>query len=213
MIVKNITLPNDTAATFHVVKRLTVTFPALSAQVEIHSFATEQRYLDGSPPLWSTPLTVPLNTLSGAPLQTLESWLIDAPDSPLIGGAIVADPTDDLVAVKQRKRTQIQALRDAAEYGGFVWDGSAFGSDATSRARVTGAVLAALLALQSGNDFAVTWRLADDTQRTLSKTNMFAVGGAFFAHVQSVFETADMLLLQVDAAMNHADVEVIAWPA
>lgn len=111
---------------------------------------------------------------------------------------------DDLKGEKWRN---IKFNRDAAEYGGFTWDGSVFDSDAISQQRIAGAVQLA----QMNPAFTTVWTLADNTTRTLNAQDMFAVGLALGAHVSGVFSHGMALRAQIDASTTAQEVEAIHW--
>jgi hypothetical protein len=113
-----------------------------------------------------------------------------------------------LADVKADQWRSIKDARDAAQYGGFAWDGSTFDSDAVSQGRIQGAVQ---LAGAIGSTFAIDWTLADNTVRTLSAADMLNVGIALGQHVQAQFTKARTLRAQIDAATTAEAVAAIAW--
>lgn len=121
----------------------------------------------------------------------------------------VAVPT--IAALRADKWEQVKAARDAAESGGFAWDGSTFDSDLPSQSRIQGAVQLALLAAQAEQPFTIDWTLADNTVRTLSGPDAIAVGMALAAHVQAVFDHGRDLREQIDAAADAAALAGITW--
>jgi Domain of unknown function (DUF4376) len=86
-------------------------------------------------------------------------------------------------ALRLDKWTEVKKAREAAEFGGFEWDGSTFDSDPVSQSRIQGAVL---LASQLGEAFSQQWTLADNSQRTLNAADMLQVGFALATHINSV---------------------------
>jgi len=123
----------------------------------------------------------------------------------------VAMPT--LAAVKLERWAQIKVAREATEFGGFVWDGSTFDSDAISQSRIMGAVQLALLAMSAEQPFSIAWTLADNAVRTLEAAEVVAVGVALGTHVATQHATARALREQIYAASTPEDVEAISWPA
>lgn len=114
----------------------------------------------------------------------------------------------DLDEHKAFKWEEIKAARSTAEYAGFVWDGSTFDSDLVSQQKIMGAVqLAGLNPL-----FTVDWTLADNTVRTLSASEMAAVGVALGTHVETQYVIARGLRDQIAAAQTTAEVDAIVWP-
>lgn len=113
---------------------------------------------------------------------------------------------------KADRWAQIKAAREAADFGGFVWGGDTFDSDAMSQSRIQGAAVLAMQALAAQQPFAIDWTLADNTVRTLDGTDMAALGQALAVHVGTQHETARLLRAAIDAAADIAAVEAIAWP-
>lgn len=118
---------------------------------------------------------------------------------------IVVD-TRTLNDIKTVKWQEIKQARDAAEYAGFVWDGSTFDSDAISQARIQGAVQ--LAGMVPG--FVIDWTLADNSVRTLSAGDTLAVGIALGQHVGAQFDHARQLRVLIDNAQAQ-DLPGIAW--
>jgi len=112
-----------------------------------------------------------------------------------------------LADLKAEKWRNIKANRDAAEHGGFTWDGSVFDSDALSQQRITGAVTLA----QMSPAFTTVWTLKDNSTRTLSAADMFAVGVALGVHVSTQFLQGQLLRAQIDEAATAQEVEAIHW--
>jgi hypothetical protein len=114
-----------------------------------------------------------------------------------------------LAEIKATKWSEIKQARSQAEYGGFVWDGSTFDSDATSQGRITGAVTLA----QMSSTFEINWILADNTVRTLGQIEMLQVGGALGEYVATQFAIGAYLRGLIDGATTIAEVEAITWPS
>lgn len=111
--------------------------------------------------------------------------------------------------IKAAKWSALKAARDAAEFGGFTWDGSVFDSDLTSQSRIQGAVQLAGLAPAS---FGIDWTLADNSVRTLDAAQMTAVGEALGTHVLTQHTIGRGLRAALEAATTAAEVDAIAWP-
>lgn len=103
----------------------------------------------------------------------------------------------------------MKTLRSQKEAAGFTWDGSTFDSDQTSQSRIMGAVQLAGMSPA----FEIPWTLKDNSVRTLSASNMAAVGTALGAHVSAIFARAQELRLEIYAATTIAAVEAITWDA
>lgn len=128
------------------------------------------------------------------------------------GALTVVDPRT-LDEVKATQIEVIKAARDAVVYGGFTWDGSTFNSDDVSQGRIGNAFNLATNATYSSATFPKIWKLADNTTRLLSASDMIAVGLALNSLIQPAFNTGAALEDQINSATTAAAVEAIVWPA
>ena len=116
-----------------------------------------------------------------------------------------------LVDLKANKWSDIKRARDAQEFGTFFWDGSEFDCDQVSQARIQGAVLSAVVANSMGVPYSVEWTLADNTKRTLSASEVIAMGIAFGQNTTAVHEKARQLRVLIDQAQSKEELESITW--
>lgn len=105
----------------------------------------------------------------------------------------------------------IKAARDAAEYGGFTFNGGRYDSDTVSVQRINGAVSMALIAQGAGQSFSIDWTLADNSVATLAGADVINLGMTLGQFVNGVHEKARQLRDQIDAATTVAAVGAIAW--
>jgi hypothetical protein len=138
---------------------------------------------------------------TGQPIFPPEPWLVW--DTATIAWV---DPRD-LQQIKDAKWAEIKVARTEQEYGGFVWDGSPFDSDALSQQRIIGASQWAGM----NSSFTIDWTLADNTVRILNAQEMMAVGGALGIHVEQAFTKGRDLRTLIDNAQTIAEVEAIHW--
>jgi hypothetical protein len=211
-IEKTLTLANGADTTFHVLRRIEGGFPAETLDAHIASYSSEAAYLNGAPYLWTDRYPVDAAALAAPLGASIEAWLIDQADGPFFGGASVPDGLQSIEVARARKWSQLKQARDAAEFGGFTWDGSTFDSNEVSQSRIQGAAQLATLAMLADEPFEVAWTLADDTVRVLSGADMLAVGRAMGIHIMTVHETGRALRAAVDAATTTTELEAIAWP-
>lgn len=101
----------------------------------------------------------------------------------------------------------IKKARDAAELGGFAWDGSVFDSDTVSQGRIQGAVQLA----STTPGFEIAWTLADNSIRVLSRTDLEAVGAAMGIHIGIQHAKARELRPLIDAAQTIEEVLAVVW--
>lgn len=125
---------------------------------------------------------------------------VDLDTLTVVPGAV---STYTLEELKRIKLDSIKADRDLAIYSGFSWSGSSFDSDQTSQIRLLGAVTAAI---------EVYWRLADNTWRLLSPSDLIAVYSALVQHTQTQFTIFAELEILVNQATTVEALELITWP-
>lgn len=122
--------------------------------------------------------------------------------------------TEQWVPNLQRARsetwTAIKLQRSAAEFGGFAFNGMLIDSDPISQSRIQGAVLEAMLAVQTGGAFSKNWTLANNEVVTLSGSEVLAVGLAMSLHVSGAHERGRLLRAKIDQADLEA-LSAISW--
>lgn len=210
---KSMVTPAGVAVSHHMVAQASVSSDGLSMNLIGHAWPSADQRVEGYAPAERWSAAVPIAALaSGAGLLSdIATWLITF--GPLVGGSIVPPESISLEDAKTLHWSEIKRQRSEIEYGGFVWDGSTFDSDETSRGRIQGAVSLALIAQGAGQPFSIDWTLADNTTRTLSGEEMIAVGLALGTHVATAFEIARQLREQIDAATTLQEVFAVVWPA
>jgi hypothetical protein len=112
-----------------------------------------------------------------------------------------------LSTIKNLKWNKIKQARDRAEFGGFIWDGSGFDSDAISQQRISGAVQLAMI----NPSYTVDWTLSNNTTRTLSAQDIVAVGISLGNHVSAQHEKSRLLREQINLATTVEQVNAITW--
>lgn len=118
-----------------------------------------------------------------------------------------ASPT--LTALRLAKLAELKAARDAQQFGGFVWDGSPFDSDARSQSVLLGMFTTAALGSLPDTPF----RLQDNSWRLLSAADMVQVWGALQALIAGVFAQFAALEAEVYAAATAEEIAAVSWPA
>jgi len=212
MINKTYIAPNGALTSIHNIRNLEVNFMVNTAIFNISSFPNIEAYNNGLPPLWSTPMDVPIDYLAHPILNTLELWATTSNSSFLIDGEIIGDTSLTLESVKDRKWSEIKINRLAKEYGGFTYDGSQFDSDEDSTRRIVGATTLAALAKNSGQPFSIDWTLADNSVKTLNADSMIGVGEALGQYVSSIHAISRLLRDQIENATTIEEVAEIHWP-
>lgn len=117
----------------------------------------------------------------------------------------------DVEGAKLSRWANIKQQREAAENGGFVWDGSRFDSTPISQSRIQGAVQLATLAKLTNQPFGIDWTLMDNSTRTLSGDDMIAVGQSLATHIDAQHVKARQLRERIEAATTPEQVDAILW--
>ena len=94
--------------------------------------------------------------------------------------------------VKQQKWDEIKDLRDSLEFGGFEFEGGIYDSDQASQGRIMGVMIA-------GVD--QVWTLADNTNVSLTASQLQQLYSALQVHIASVHErgrVARQLILEAE---------------
>lgn len=203
-ILKSITAPNGAAVGFHKAMQASVDLSTQRVAINVASWASEEAYIAGNGLVWMWPVDAGPSALADVdPALTLIA--------PFDGGTVVTDGALTLDAAKLRQWALVKDARDAAQFGGFTWDGSTFDSDAMSQQRIMGAVQLAMMAAAAAQDYSVDWTLADNSTRTLAGANVLAVGEALGALVKGAFDRGVTLREQINAATTVEAVQAVAW--
>lgn len=118
---------------------------------------------------------------------------------------------DLLAEKKETKRAEINAIRDAKEIQGFMFNGTVFQSDQRSADRLAVAASAATASILMSQPFKVTWTAADNSEHVLDAAGVLAMNGALATHGLTLHETAKQYKNQVDAATTTKEVDAIIW--
>lgn len=201
-VLKTMIAPNGATVTFHKPGSAEISFRDGVVVVRMLSWIDQVAHDAGASQVWSWPVTLPLSDAAD-----VESALLTS--GQFAGGSIVPDLSASLEARRARQWMVLKQQREAREYGGFTWDGSAFDSDPESRSRIMGAVQLAILAAANGQPFERTWVLTDNSTRVLDGGDMVAVGIALGAHVGKLFDQGVALR---EALATSTEPETITWP-
>ena len=124
---------------------------------------------------------------------------------------IVAIPELTLDELKQVKRDEINAARDAAEQGGFEYMGKVFDSDPISCQRISCAAQAMQLSALAEETASITWTCQDNTTIDLNPTELLGLVGALAAWSNSCHIKATKLKEQIEACQSAETLAQITW--
>jgi hypothetical protein len=170
-------------------------------RVSILSWLTQDAYLANEKHLT---LTVEELVLDETAYTMLESLAMTS--NLLSGGLSLGLDEQTLEATKRKKIFLLKSARNAIVEDGFVWDGSKFDSDLISRTNILGAYVASLTSTAD-----TAWRVADNTWRILSTSDMAAVWNALQTHVATQFTIFASKEILVKNATTVEEINLIKW--
>lgn len=151
--------------------------------------------------------------LTGCELIDLSGAALDAGQKgfPLeYSDGTVRPRLDDM---RLRARARINAEREARKDAGCDTPAGFVDTDPASRANVTEAATAAMIAQASAAPFAITWTLFDNSTVDLDAAGTIAMSMAVLAHITAVHDTATALKAAIDAAETAEAIDAVIWPA
>lgn len=203
-------MPNGAAGKVHTLDELSITPTTVTATV------TSKPELDGRV-CWQDRVEVPLSALAaGDPISAATAFLTGS-DGYLAGGIAMDDPTS-LETLRGDMLARVAAKRDELLVGGCVTAFGPIDTDMVSRQNISGAVSMASIAKASGVDFALKWRMRDNSYVELSADEMIAVGVTVGWFVSAVYDKSFALKDAILAAVTEEDLEAIdltgeVWPS
>ena len=102
--------------------------------------------------------------------------------------------------IKAQKWSEIKAMRNQLEFGGFEFEGNVYDSDQVSQGRIMGAAAAGVDQI---------WTLADNTTVELSASQLQQLYVALQSHVASVHERGRIARLAIESAETVEEVEAV----
>ncbi len=182
-------------------------------EVQVHLYPTLADARAGTGLLWQLYPVLPVTAYDPAdPFGSLERALLEAQGDFFGGSFVPEEVVSTLDTAKAVKWAEIKAVRDQLECGGFDLAGvGRFDSDAESRARIVGASMAAKIARDAGQPYAINWNLADNRTVELDADAMINVGFALLAHVDGIHQCSRALYAEIQAAVDALTVASISW--
>lgn len=117
-------------------------------------------------------------------------------------------PEQPLEELKEAKRTEINAARNAEEQGGFSYMGKVFDSDQVSCMRMMGASQALS---NAPAETTITWTCQDNSTINLNGTEFAGLVTALAMHSNTCHEKATELKAQIEKATSAEELEGIKW--
>jgi hypothetical protein len=145
-------------------------------------------------------LIEPVTRWPEAPTPTAELWISN-------GDLCWHDP----VALDQARSNAWAAAkraRDEAEAADFEFDGTLYQPDV---AKITGAVLAALLPRPEGDPFAIDWTVADNSVVTLTAAQVMRLGLTLTDRINAIHQYGRELRALIENAVTPAEAYGYTW--
>ncbi|MCI7403738.1 MAG: DUF4376 domain-containing protein [Pyramidobacter sp.] len=127
----------------------------------------------------------------------------------------IPDPVPTLEELKERKREEILAARDAAVRDGTTWQGHPIWTDGDAQRLALSVMAAPTLAAAVGSAAPVpypTWTCKDGHVVQLDEAYATDLCLTIQTYVTAMYNTAADLLTQVGAAQSAEDVAAVVWP-
>jgi hypothetical protein len=124
------------------------------------------------------------------------------------GGAVEWVETLTLAEARANAWAAAKKSRDEAEGADFEFAGTLYQPDV---AKITGAVLAALLPRAEGDPFAIDWTVADNSVVTLTAPQVMALGLTLTARINSIHQHGRQLRALIDNAATPAEAYGYTW--
>lgn len=151
---------------------------------------------------------LPENSTYLEPLEEKDGYKVKFNGEKWIYEEIPQTPEPTLDELKEQKREEINQARDAAEQGGFEYNGKTFDSDQVSAQRISMAAQAMALAPDGTT---ITWTCQDNTTVDLTAKDLVGLVVALAAWSNTCHQKATELKAQIEAAETAEEVEAIKW--
>ena len=135
-----------------------------------------------------------------APTPTAELWISN-------GELYWLDPVG-LADAKANAWAAAKNAREAAERADFEFDGTLYQPDV---AKITGAVLAALLPRAEGDPFAINWTVSDNSVVTLTAPQVMALGLTLTARIDAIHQRGRELRALIENAATPTEAYGYTW--
>lgn len=124
---------------------------------------------------------------------------------------IIKLPEPSLEELKNLKREEINAARDAAEQGGFPYKGKIFDSDLISCIRISSAAQAMQVAPMSEEVPTITWTCQDNTTIDLTAADLDGLVVALAEWSNTCHQKATQIKTLLEECQTPKEVEKISW--
>lgn len=214
-IEKAMNAPNGAPVSYHQVSALTVEYPThggslLRTSARVNSWRDFAAYEAKEAIAWQWNLD---GVLTPAEFANAEQGLIDGLASPLVGGLLVDSVTPALPLARLRKLVEINQAFGTRNNAALVTPFGLVDGDDASKTKITQAVtLWQALARLDQAPATIEFTLHDDSQVTITPTQLDTIGALLGAREQTLRGVRNGLRTAVAAAANAEEVAAVAWP-
>lgn len=124
---------------------------------------------------------------------------------------IVKLPEPSLIELKEAKREEINAARNAAEQGGFPYKGKIFDSDPISCIRISSAAQAMQMAAMVEDVPVITWTCQDNSTIDLTAAELMGLVVALAEWSNTCHQKATQIKTLLEECQTPEEVEKISW--
>lgn len=189
------TMPNGSAAVKHIIRSINIA----NNQVLINITS----YTNTDAICWSQDLPAPLSTLSTTPENSVADYLV-SPNGYLEGGTIFKDPTP-IEVMRKNLKSQVDLYKEQQIAMGCQTPSGIVDSDDTSLRNIMGTTLGALIAAFNNQDLNVKFRMKDNSEPILSKTEIITVGLTALAYTNDCYQRSFALKNLIDDKSQTVD--------
>lgn len=138
-----------------------------------------------------------------------QGWIlkIDSEGNPYVE----EKPKPSLTELKDAKREEINAARNAEEQGGFPYKGKVFDSDPISCIRISSAAQAMQMATMADEVPVITWTCQDNSTIDLIAADLMGLVVALAAWSNTCHQKATQIKTLLDECQTPEEVEKISW--
>lgn len=136
-----------------------------------------------------------------------ETLTYDSNSNTLMATSIYA--VTDLTAAKKVAKNRITEWRRKQQDSGFSFNGKVYDSDPISRSIINGAVTMALISIQQGQPYNVSWTTQDNSQVDMDANTIIAFGIAAATSFQALHAQAISLKTPINTKTTPAEIQAV----
>lgn len=189
-------MPNGANAVKHVVRSINIS--------NNQALVSVMSYTQAEAVCWAEDVLVPTSIFSNdTPEHATAIYLISASNY-LAGGTIFEDP-QPIEVLRKNLKSQVDLYKEQQIAMGCQTPSGIVDSDDTSLRNIMGTTLGALIAIINNQDLSVKFRMKDNSEPVLSKTEIITVGLTALAYVNDCYQRSFALKNLIDDPSQTID--------